>query len=489
MKNQTRRSFLKTTLAATATVSWTAKSWSQVKGANEYIRCATVGINGRGRSHMSYVDDMNPEGVKMVALCDVDATVLAKGVDRYNKSDKLSSVEGVGDLRRLFERKDIDVVTVATPNHWHSLAAIWAIQAGKDVYVEKPVSHNVWEGRQLVRAARKYGKICQTGTQARSSSCIREAVQYVQEGNLGKIKVARGLCYKLRPSIGHSNAPQKVPEGVDYNLWSGPAPLVPPTRNQKKNGPIHYDWHWVWHYGNGDLGNQGIHQMDISRWFLGEDRLSPRVWSVGGRMGYVDDGETPNTQIVYHDYEKAPLVFEVRGLTESPESKDQPKYKDAAVGVIIECENGYVAVRNYRTVQAYDWNDEKIMEWKGEQNHFENFINAVHSRKHTDLNADIWEGHLSSALCHTGNISYRLGSAASREKIEDVIKPDYDASGAFERMAEHLGKHSIDLKKTPLTLGPSLIMDPKVEKFIGNEDADALLRREYREPFVVPERV
>jgi predicted dehydrogenase len=487
MKNLNRRHFLKTSLfAATATASFSAKSWAQVKGANDTIRAATVGFNGRGGSHIAGFKKLAPEGVKYTALCDVDNKVLDRGVESMKKDG--NEVKGFKDIRKLLEMKDLDVVSIATPNHWHSLAAIWAIQAGKDVYVEKPVSHNVWEGRQLVNAARKYNKIVQTGTQSRSSFAIKEAVAWVQEGNLGKLLISRGLCYKPRPSIGKHEGPQPVPENIDYDLWSGPAPLVPPTRNAGKNGTIHYDWHWFWNYGNGDLGNQGIHQMDIARWFLGETELSPRVFSVGGRLGYIDDGETPNTQIVYHDYKKAPLIFEVRGLPSGTGSKDMDKYKGGSVAVIAECEGGYVVVgSNYGEAVAFDKNDKEIKKWKGNSDHFENFIHAVRTRKISDLHADILEGHLSSALCHTGNISYRLGKQASPDEVREQIKADRDALPTFNRMAEHLAANGVDLSKTKATIGPVLKMDGKKEVFIDNKAADKLLTREYRKPYVVPE--
>ncbi|HSH96075.1 MAG TPA: gfo/Idh/MocA family oxidoreductase, partial [Roseimicrobium sp.] len=365
----------------------------------------------------------------------------------------------------------------------------WSIQAGKDVYVEKPVSHNVWEGRKIIEAARQYNKIVQTGTQSRSSTAIKEAVKWVNEGNLGKILVARGLCYKRRDSIGKTEGPQTIPTGVDYDMWCGPAPLNPPRRNSAKYGPIHYDWHWTWDYGNGDLGNQGIHQMDIARWFLGTKELSPRIWSLGGRFGYNDDGETPNTQLVYHDFPRAPLLFEVRGLPESTGAKDMDKYKGGSVAVIIECENGYVTVPDYTSATAYDKSGMELKKWKGADDHFENFVKAVNSRKFTDLNADIYEGHLSSALCHTGNISYRLGKLSTPEEIKEKIQGDRDAVETFGRMKEHLAANGVDLSKVKAQMGAYLKMNSATERFIDNDDANKMLKREYRKPYVVPDKV
>ncbi len=480
-----RRSFLKQSVAASTGVFYIAKtSWAQ-KSPSDTMNVAVIGFGGRGGSHISGYKKLKDEGVRIAALCDVDSKVLGKGVESFNK-DKLK-VTGYTDLRKLLENKDIDAVSIATPNHWHALASIWAIQAGKDVYVEKPVSHCVWEGRQMVKAARKYSKIVQTGTQSRSSrKGIGEAVKWVQAGNLGKILLARGMCYKRRNSIGKTEGEQPVPDTVEFDLWCGPAPKMPLTRKK-----LHYDWHWTWAYGNGDLGNQGIHQMDIARWFLGEMELSPSVWSVGGRLGYEDDGETPNTQIIYHGYAKAPLIFEVRGLPESKDSKNMDKFKGAGVGVgvVVECEGGYVVAPNYTSAIAYDQAGKEIKKFEGSEDHFKNFINACRSRRVDDLNADILEGHLSSALCHTGNISHRLGKQEQPDAILEKIKGDPFAADTFERLKEHLAKNEVDLSKDKLTLGPVLKMDGKTERFLDHDAANAMLKDKYREPFVVPEEV
>jgi len=482
MKQINRRSFLATTITGAAALSIPARSWSQVLGSADDIRVGVIGCGGRGQNHIGGFAKM--KGARLVGLCDVDSTSLGK--EQQKLKDRGIDVKGFTDLRRMLESKEIDVVSIATPNHWHSLASIWAVQAGKDVYVEKPVSHNVWEGRKLVEAARKYKKIVQTGTQSRSSQGIAECFAWLKEGNLGKMTLARGLCYKPRPSIGKVDGPQPVPSGVDYDLWCGPAPIKPVLRKQ-----FHYDWHWIWDTGNGDLGNQGIHQMDIARWAIGENALSPRVFSVGGRFGYVDDGQTPNTQIVWHDY-PTPLVFEVRGLPSAPGEKKMDTIYGSSVGVILYYEGGHVVVPNYNSATAHykDDKDGKMpKEFKGASDHYENFIAAVRSRNHTDLKADILEGHLSSALCHTGNISYLLGKKATPDEINDRIKNDKELAEAFGRMEEHLGRHNVDLTDTKATLGVYLKMDPKTERFQGNRRANRLLTRNYRRPYVVPEKV
>src|SRR5438045_4161272 len=355
MKKQLdRRSFLKTTVISATTLSVfpalaaenrkavAAESSASVSvvGANGDIRCAVVGFHGRGQSHMQ--DLRGLKGVRLVALCDVDSKVLERGVASCESAGQ--KVQGYTDVRKLLENKDIDVVTFATPNHWHALGSIWAIQAGKDVYVEKPVSHNVWEGHQVIAAARQHGRIVQAGTQARSSAAIREGIAWLHEGNLGKIIRARGLCYKRRASIGKVSAPQPIPPNIDYDLWCGPAPKEPLMRHR-----LHYDWHWVWPTGNGDLGNQGIHEMDVARWVLGEPALSSKVLSIGGRLGYVDDGTTPNTLIIYHHYERAPLVYEVRGLPDKSGSAMMDNYQGASVGIVTDCEGGSMIIPNYNS--------------------------------------------------------------------------------------------------------------------------------------------
>ena len=478
MKMNRRKFIYGTALGVTSALS--ARSWSQVARANSDVRVAVVGFGGRGKDHISGFRKL--KGVRLAALCDADQQILGNEINKEGNA----TVTPYTDIRRLLDNKDIDVVSIATPNHWHALAAIWSIQAGKDVYVEKPVSHNVWEGRKIVEAARKYGKIVQTGTQSRSQPAVHEAIKYIREGKLGKLQVVRGLCYKRRPSIGKVDGPQPIPSHINYDLWCGPAPIEPLMR---KN--LHYDWHWIWNTGNGDLGNQGIHQMDIARWVHGADALSPAVFSIGGRLGYIDDGETPNTQIVYHAYPTVPLIFEVRGLPRSTEDqRNMDTFHNASVGNVIHCEGGTVVFTgNYSKVSAYDKAGAEIKTFEGGGNHYENFLKAVHSRKHTDLNADILEGHLSSALCHTGNISYRLGSKQAPDEIRDEIKRNDGAQEAFGRMLEHLAANGVDLKKTPLTMGQFLRMDPKRETFIRNPLANEMLTRRYREPYVVPEKV
>ena len=482
----TRRQIIKQSALASGSF-FIAKNLSSCGNASDAVRVAVVGFRekgGRGEEHIKAFN--TSRHARIVALCDVNKTCLDHQATALKSAG--TEVKTYQDIRKLLESKDIDAISIATPNHWHSLAGIWAMQAGKDVYVEKPVSHNVWEGRQLVNAARKYNKIVQTGSQCRSSSALRDAVAWVKAGNIGKIQIARGLCYKRRDAIGSSKEALATPSEIDLDLWLGPAPSEPIHRRK-----LDYDWHWQWAYGNGDLGNQGVHQMDIARWFLGENEIAPQAWSIGGRLSYEDDGETPNTQIVYQAYKSAPLIFEVRGL---PKTKDAPKAKDNSdmdefngtrIGCIIHCEGGHIVVPSYTEAIAFDKNGSKIKSWKGSEDHFENFIKAVKSRKREDLNADVLEGHLSAAICHTGNISYRLGEKQGVAEIKKSIESQAGAGETFDRMVQHLEANGVDLKATPLTLGPMLQFDTKSEKVIGNEAAAKLMTREYRAPFVVPE--
>ena len=370
-------------------------------GANERLNVAVIGVRGRGRDHIGGL--AGKHNCVVTHVCDVDSAVTGGAVTQAQKAQG-SAPTVVQDLRRIMDNKDIHVVSVATPNHWHSLAAIWAMQAGKHVYVEKPVSHNIWEGRRVVEASRHYNKICQAGTQIRSQPGIRQAIEYIKEGKLGKCTVARGLCYKSRPSIGLANGPQQPPRTMDYNLWCGPASNAPPRRNHPRNGTVHYDWHWIWEYGNGDLGNQGIHQMDVARWGLGKNELSRGIISLGGRFGYTDNGETPNTQMAVFDYGDSELIFEVRGLRTE-------KYRNADVGNVFHCPDGYVVFTGYSTGFAFDNNNRELRRFTGGGDHYGNFISAVRSGRREDLHGEVLEGHLSSRTMPPGEHQLPHGPA------------------------------------------------------------------------------
>jgi predicted dehydrogenase len=485
-RTSSRRTFLKRSAAAAAGLAvarFTARSYSQIAGSNDAIRLCVVGCNDCGRSHINQFNKLT--GVRLVALCDVDTAVLDRGVPLVTGP----TPRRYGDVRKVLDEKDIDAISSATPNHWHALITLWACQAGKDVYIEKPVCHNIWEGAQALAASRKYNRIVQAGTQWRSMPQVYEAFEWVKSGNLGKIQVSRGFCYKRRPSIGQTIGPQPIPATVDYDLWCGPTANTPLRR---KN--LHYDWHWQWPTGNGDIGNQGAHNMDLARWVLNKETVAPSVLTVAGRFGYTDDGQTPNTVMSVHDYGDALLIFEVRGLpTHTGAGTQMDNYKGADVGNVIECEGGYLTVTT-RECAAYDNEGKQLRQFTGEsvqrdRSHPDNFLKAVRSRKREDQQGELAEGYVSSCLSHLSNISYLVGRQTDPDAIASAVKSNAAASQTFDRFQAHLAANDIKLTIDQATLGAPLQVDPKTCRPIDNDAAVALLTREYRAPFVVPDHV
>ena len=476
MFEYSRRRFLRQSMIAATMAGPCAHSLkaAQSKSPNEKIGVAIIGTGGRGAAHTKAFASRRDCEIRY--LCDADlsrAQTLVGSVAQHQKT----APKTVQDMRRIFDDDSVDIVSIASCNHWHALASIWAMQAGKDVYVEKPVSHNVSEGRRMVQVARKYRRICQTGTQYRSHGSNRAMVDYISAGKVGEVKLAFCMVGKRRGPIG-ARGKFDPPESVDYDLFCGPAPLAPVTRPR-----FHYDWHWIWDLGNGDLGNSGIHRVDIARWALGVKGPGKTVMSYGGRLGYSDAGETPNTQVTLHDFGDKSIVVEVHGLPTTA-------YRRMSNGLVIEGSDGYIT-STQTSAAVFDLEGKKIQDLKGEAtDHFDNFIQAVRSRKSSDLNADILEGHQSSAICHLGNISHRLGRQAKPAEILERLSAQNiqgDVAETFDRNLKHLKDNGVDLDKTPLTLGPSLAIDVKGETFIDNPKADALLTRPYRDPFVVPE--
>jgi len=409
---------------------------------SDRINVAVVGLRGRGRDHINIFGAL-PQA-RVSAVCDIDQAQAERAVQLAEK------VQGAkpriyADIRKLLEDKEVDAVSIATCNHWHALATIWACQAGKDVYVEKPASHNVFEGRKMVEAARKHGRIVQVGMQSRTTAHKIRAIELLRQGVIGKLYLAKGLCFKRRPSIGKSpDGP--VPPGVNYDLWLGPAPMRPFNPNR-----FHYNWHWFWDTGNGDIGNQGVHELDICRWGLGQDTHPKSVCSSGGKFVYDDDQETPNTQLATFDYGDCQLVFEVRGLLTGGESSIHWDGRNFIGNLFFGSEGfmsvdawGYQIYLGEKRELAQSMKAAEPQIWDTRP-HIENFLKAVRSRKHTDLTGDILEGHLSAALCHLANISYRTGR--------------------------------------------KLAFDAARERFVGDAEANAQLTRNYRPPYVVPERV
>jgi predicted dehydrogenase len=481
MSDVSRRNFIKGTMAVGAGLIM-ATPFSKVRGANDTIRIGVIGVGGQGGGHCKY---FNNYGARVVAVCDADESHLAQHVN--------NQVDGYKDMRQLLDRDDIDAVTSATPNHWHSLVTVWACQAGKDVYIEKPVCHEIWEGRKMVEAARKYNRVVQTGTQKRSSTAHKEAFEWIHAGNIGAIKWARGFCYKARHRgtngiVNATNGPNLAAlKGVDYNLWCGPADMEPLIRRE-----LHYKWHWVWNTGCGDLGNQGIHEMDLARWALGDPGFPEHVISIGGRFDVFDAGETANTQIVYFDYKPAPLIFEVQGLPRAKGARGVGRYRGIDIGIVVQCEEGYFAAGDGGGwIYDNDGNQVKQFSGQGGGKHHENFVQAVRDHNVEELNADIEKGFISSSLCHMGNISYRLGAKKSADDIKTAIGDNADLMDSFDRMLEHLNVNEVNLENEPITIGPMLTMDPEKEQFTGEygDFANMFVKRNYREPFVVPKQV
>lgn len=433
MQDSTRRTFLKTGAAAIATQA------RPILGANDRVNVGVVGLGGRGNNHMDYY--LKIPQARISALCDVNQAALERGQAKVLKASG-ENPKGFADLHKLYEDKEVDAVSIATPNHWHALAAIWAMQAGKDVYCEKPASHNVFEGNQMIAAARKYGRMCQIGSQSRTIEHKVKAMRLLNEGVIGKVYMAKGLCFKRRKSIGH-RADEPTPPGLNWDLFLGPAKLRPYNELRFK-----YNWHWFWDTGNGDIGNQGVHEMDIMLWGLGKTTLPKYTFSSGGKLVYNDDQETPNTQMVTYDWGDGVVgQFEVRGLLTG--SEGGLVKKGNVVGDLFYGSDGWMAVDGSGFQVYKGEKDELVMDEKRTDTdtipHMQNFLDAVKSRKYQDLHAEIEIGARAAAMCHLANISYRVGR--------------------------------------------KLTWDDKAHKFAGDAEANSHLTRDYRKPYVVPEKI
>lgn len=434
MSDLNRRTFLSAAAGTVASASVSARA--AALGPNDTVRAAVLGVNGRGQTHIQGF--MGTKGVRVAVLCDPDRKVLDERAKQFEKKYGYK-VETETDLRKVYDRKDIDVVSVATPNHWHSLATIWACQAGKDVYVEKPGSHNIFEGRKMVEAAKKHDRIVQHGVQLRSSEAVQEAVEQMRKGLIGKVYMARGMVFRERASIGHAKDPDTPPSTLDWNLWQGPAQERPFSRRY-----VHYNWHWHWDYGNGDVGNQGVHETDMCLWGLGLKTFPSEIVAMGGKFLWDDDKETPDvlSSSYFFPEQNQMIEFEVRPWATNTEG-------DTRVGNIFYGSEGYLVIKGYNTYESFLGKGGK----PGPKNkdgdpvgkHFANFIDAVRSHDASILHGPVETAHTSSGLAHLGNIAYRLGRR--------------------------------------------LKFDPKTETFVGDTEANTYLKRNYRKGFEVPEQV
>ena len=504
MTKRTRRQFLQDSMFATTAAALSAspmisgRARAQSRSANDKLSCAVVGCRGRGGSHISAFSGR--QDCEVTYIVDIDEKV---GRERCASIEKKTGrrPKWVKDMREAFDDKSLDVVGTATPNHWHALCGVWAMQAGKDVYIEKPISFDISEGAALVAAAKKYKKMCQVGTQCRSNPALIDAMKFIEDGGIGKVNFARGLCYKRRKSIGPLGD-YPIPAEVDFNLWSGPAPYTTPKLTRQR---FHYDWHWQRMYGNGDSGNQGPHQTDIARWGLGINRQPKSVIAYGGRLGYqaerndpnyVDAGDTANTEIAIYDYGDKCMVFETRGLSvdNSADLEISTMFestKGNRIGVIFYGTEGYLVQRSYTHCLVFDLQGKKVKEFKGGGNHFDNFLQAVRSRKSRNLNSDAFQGHLSASLAHLANISYYLGednkvSVGEAKAVLEKVKSRDNNILTLNRTVRHFTDNGVDLDKYPMSMGPLLKFDPKKEVFTNSSAANDMLRREYRAPFVCP---
>lgn len=453
MADTNRRDFLKTSAtAAGASLLAVPAIARSAQSANDRVRIGLVGLGGRMQSHVAALADMADENVEIVAVCDCDEPKLA-GVEKNFPALAGKKVATFTDQRKLLDDPSIDAVSFATQDHWHALQTIWACQAGKDVYVEKPATHNIWEGRKMVEAARKYGRMVQIGTQNRSSPNVMEGIRKLKEGIIGKVYMARGMTYKLRGNLGKHN-PRPVPEGLNWDAWVGPAQMVEYSNFQ------HRRWYWNSNFASGDVANQTSHDIDIIRWGLGLDTHPTRIQSMGRRFppGSDDDADTPNTQVFSCEWAGRELLvsFEFRHWYTPSEAGFRDAYPfvdhSSVVGVIFFGTEGYLIIpdySSYRTFLGPKGEPGPFAHTPGEpmmdKPHFQNWVKAIRSRKYEDLNADVEQGHLSTAICHMAKIACKLGR--------------------------------------------TLNFDPAAERFLGDEEANALLKREYRAPYVVPETV
>jgi len=473
----TRREFVRRSAAAGAVAAFPFATSSRVLGANDEIRVGVVGLGTRGvGAHIPLFG--RQKGVRIAAICDPDQERLDKAAAQVEKSYKYKAAPFV-DMRKMLEMKDLDVVCIATMQYWHSLQVIWACQAGKHIYCEKPLAHFIWEGRQMVNAARKYNRLVEVGLQSRSTQNVYDTMAYIKAGHLGKITYITCFANKPRVPIGKRTEPLPIPPTLDYELWCGPAKKDPIYRDR-----IQYDCSFTWDKGDGESCNQGVHEIDVARWLMGYNQLPRRVISLGGRFVFNDAGDVPNTQIIYYDYPNVPILYEVHNMTRAKGSKDAPDFLGVRTDICVHCEGGTVMMRNGI---VRDKDGKEIKRFQGGETHFENFIKAVRSGKKEDLHADVLEGHISTAICHAGNVSYRLGKTATVDEMKAAVKEAPLFADMLDRMLVHLKAHEVDVDARTVTLGPWLECDPQNECFKDNAEANTIVKGFYREPWLVPE--
>jgi predicted dehydrogenase len=483
----TRRTFFKTSaLAAGAGLAsrLTRSAWANPAGANDAVRIGIIGLGNKGGDHLKQLQDL--PGARVVALCDVDPRILSKALEGL-KGRQIAPF-ATTEARELLARSDVDAVVIATPNHWHALLTVWACQAGKDIYVEKPMSHTVWEGRKMIEAAGKYGRVVQVGTQHRSDPGLLGASRYLREGHCGKMLHVHAVYFNLRKDIGY-RLPW-YPDWLNYDMFCGPAPMAPLER-----ASLHYDWHWSWATGNGDLGNNGVHLLDMGLFFAGHQAPPRRVLCLGGRYVVADRAETPNSIIAVYDYPEVPFIFEHRGLPAKPGVEYMDQVRGVRFGIVVQCEGGYFAGMNGGAV--YDNNDKLVMKFPGDggAGHMPNFLGTVRSRRVADLVAPCDVAHTGASLCHFGNISYRIGATAGLDQARASLEAVPAAGKYLEGLAKNLSANRVDLSRDPLRLGQWIEVegDNIAQLESGSvpalERARYLLRETHRPPYTIPDQV
>ncbi|MCP3693974.1 MAG: Gfo/Idh/MocA family oxidoreductase [Planctomycetaceae bacterium] len=478
MNHLHRRQFIQTTLATGAAATLPTRSaWAT--NANEEIGVGFISCGGRASGLMKTFSRI--PGVNITGLCDPDKDRVGAASKRFPKAKTWTH------LRGLLEDKSIDAVVVATCNHWHCLAAIWAMEAGKDVYVEKPLSHSQWEGRQTVAAARKYGRICQLGTQQRSDPMQAEIKKFLHEEKaLGEILSARVNRFGVRGAIGKRSEPLAVSKNVDYDVWLGPAQSEPLYRNK-----LHYDWHWDFNTGSGEMGNWGVHVLDDCRNNIFQDQvtLPKRILGGGGRVAYNDAGETPNVHFCHFDTGGIPVVIALSNITAGSNSKKGSPHPGPGSGYMAFCEGGRFEGQRGRAA-AFDKDGKTIKTFRGGSGslHQQNFIDAVRSRDASTLNADVQVGHDSTGWCNLANVTFQAGKAFSYDDAKQVKKGSQLWGSVLGDMDKLLKAHGMGLESADIKLSPVLTINPKTEQFVGSdaEAANQFLKREYRKGYEVP---
>ncbi|MFN3193663.1 MAG: Gfo/Idh/MocA family protein [Aureliella sp.] len=480
-KQLQRRSVLKAAAAAGAVWSFPSKSARAM--ANDEIRLGFAACGSRAGGHMGTFKSI--EGVKIAALCDPDEGRVASKAKIFPDAKKFT------DVREMFDDANIDAVVVATCNHWHCLAAIWAMEAGKDVYVEKPLSHSQWEGDQTVAAAKKYNRICQVGTQQRSDPMQAEIKKFLhEEKGLGAIQSCRVNRYGVRKPIGKRSTPLKIDDAVAYDIWLGPAQEQPIFRDN-----LHYDWHWDFNTGSGEMGNWGVHVLDDARnnIFLDKVRLPSRIMGGGGRVAWGDAGNTPNVHFVYFDTGEIPTVIGLTNMTAGPKEKKSPKHPGPGSGYIAYCEGGRFEGQRGKAA-AYDQDGKLIREFKGNSGnriHQQNFIDCCRSRDASALNTPVEMGNLSTGWCNLANIAFQAGDRYSAGAAKELANEIPEWGSLHAEMVAHMNAHNVDPSAGEVSLSGMLDFDVANGAFTGAKasQANAFLKRQYRAPYVVPELV